>query len=301
MAITSASNLEIGFSKWKTQQLCERNGVPAPLTFTPNSLDDLSRLANDLVYPVVIKPRIGNSAKGVIIVYDAEHFLQSYKSLLDQYGFVDDHWPIVQEYLGKDLHGVCMIYENGELRASFCEQYLRCKQEDMFGTSTYRISTYVREHIVTCKRLADSLGWHGVLHFDILVDPNTGVGKIIEMNPRFWGALNLAIVSGVDFPYMLYQLALTGEIDSVASAYRTNVTSRWVVGDLIALVDALAGNGNVQSKLRRIRDIIMTPVFASTDDFRLSDPATFLFEMADYASRYLGSGSRNPVTEGMIR
>ena len=185
MAITSASNLEIGFSKWKTQQLCERNGVPAPLTFTPNSLDDLSRLANDLVYPVVIKPRIGNSAKGVIIVYDAEHFLQSYKSLLDQYGFVDDHWPIVQEYLGKDLHGVCMIYENGELRASFCEQYLRCKQEDMFGTSTYRISTYVREHIVTCKRLADSLGWHGVLHFDILVDPNTGVGKIIEMNPRF--------------------------------------------------------------------------------------------------------------------
>ncbi len=32
--------------------------------------------------------------------------------------------------------------------------------------------------------------------------------KLIDVNGRFWGSLQLAILSGVDFPYYLYQLAV---------------------------------------------------------------------------------------------
>lgn len=301
MALTTAEKLEVCLNKWETIQWCERIDVPVPATFIPESLDDLAARARGMSFPTVIKTQVGNSAKGVVVVQDRDHLLASYRYLLSRFEITDDHWPMVQEYLGEDLHGVCMIYAHGDLRASFCEQYIRCKEEGMFGTSTYRISTYTPQHIESCKRVADSLGWHGVIMFDLLVDPRTGIGKIIEINPRFWGALNLAVASGVDFPYMLYELALVGAIRNPPQSYQLGVTSRWVVGDMIALTNALMGKSSLQAKLRRIAAIVTTPITGPSDDVRLTDPAPFLLETVDYAYRYFSSGSRNPVVQGMVR
>jgi biotin carboxylase len=301
MALTSADNLSLCLDKWETVERCRQVGAPAPASFIPASLDDLCDRAARLAYPVVIKTRAGNSGKGVGIVHGADELPRRYAELLEQYEIGGDRWPIVQEYLGEDLHGVCMIYEHGTLRASFCEQYTRCKEEGMFGTSTYRVATRKPRHVESCKRVADSLQWHGVIHFDLLVDPKTGEGKIIEINPRFWGALNLAVASGVDFPFLLYELALTGAISDPPQSYRENVTSRWIVGDMIAFANALLGKSNMRAKLRRMAEIAATPLGGSSDDFRPTDPAPFLFEAIDYASRYLSSGSRNPVVKGMVR
>jgi predicted ATP-grasp superfamily ATP-dependent carboligase len=38
-----------------------------------------------------------------------------------------------------------------------------------------------------------------------MIDPRDGTPKLLEVNPRFWGSVQLAIQSGVDFPYMLYE------------------------------------------------------------------------------------------------
>jgi predicted ATP-grasp superfamily ATP-dependent carboligase len=46
-------------------------------------------------------------------------------------------------------------------------------------------------------------------------DQRDGRFKLMEINPRFWGSLNLAIQSGVDFPYLFYDMALTGDCDVV--------------------------------------------------------------------------------------
>ncbi len=36
------------------------------------------------------------------------------------------------------------------------------------------------------------------------LDPRDNTPKLMEINPRFWGSLALAIESGVNFPYLLY-------------------------------------------------------------------------------------------------
>ena len=51
--------------------------------------------------------------------------------------------------------------------------------------------------------------------------------KIMEINPRFWGSLDLAIASGVDFPYLLYKMAAEGDIKPIFS-YRRGVRYAWI-------------------------------------------------------------------------
>ncbi len=55
--------------------------------------------------------------------------------------------------------------------------------------------------------LLKSLNWIGVAMAEFKVDPRDGIPKLMEVNPRFWGSLHLAIVSGVDFPYLILKMA----------------------------------------------------------------------------------------------
>jgi predicted ATP-grasp superfamily ATP-dependent carboligase len=49
----------------------------------------------------------------------------------------------------------------------------------------------------------------GVAMVEFKLDRRKGnAAKLIDVNGRFWGSLQLAILSGVDFPYYLYQLAV---------------------------------------------------------------------------------------------
>jgi hypothetical protein len=56
----------------------------------------------------------------------------------------------------------------------------------------------------------------------------------MEVNTRFWGSLQLAVDAGVDFPWMLYQLASDTKPAPVEN-YRTGVRLRWLLGDLDSL------------------------------------------------------------------
>jgi hypothetical protein len=53
----------------------------------------------------------------------------------------------------------------------------------------------------------------------------------MEVNARFWGSLQLAISSGVDFPYMLFRLANGMNIEKPVG-YTIGLKSRWELGDL---------------------------------------------------------------------
>jgi len=58
----------------------------------------------------------------------------------------------------------------------------------------------------------------------------------MEVNSRFWDSLYLGIVSGIDFPYLLYQMAMNGDIHPVLN-YRTGIKARWLLpGDIMNLI-----------------------------------------------------------------
>ena len=58
-----------------------------------------------------------------------------------------------------------------------------------------------------------------------------GTPYLIEINGRFWGSLQLSIEAGIDFPFLLYKLALGNKLECELS-YKEGVKSRWLLGDL---------------------------------------------------------------------
>ncbi len=62
-------------------------------------------------------------------------------------------------------------------------------------------------------------------------DRRSGDNDLMEVNPRFWGSLQLAVDSGVDFPWYLVQVALGLPVTPVTS-WRVGARLRWFLGDI---------------------------------------------------------------------
>ena len=91
-----------------------------------------------------------------------------------------------------------------------------------------------KDHAV---RLLQDLGLTGVAMVEFKMDARDGRPKLLEVNPRFWGSLALAIDSGVNFPYLITLMALGYDFEPVTD-YRVGHRCRWLLpGDILHFWD----------------------------------------------------------------
>jgi len=92
--------------------------------------------------------------------------------------------------------------------------------------------------------------WSGVGMVEFRIDERDGSLKLMEVNPRFWGSLQLSILSGVDFPYMLYRLFMDGDVEPILD-YKEEVYCRWLLpGDILWFLNAPNKLKNLNKFLR---------------------------------------------------
>lgn len=294
--IPGMDDYKLSEDKFAFLQLAKEAGCPVPQTFEISSLANVDDAAEAFDGPVIVKARTGNSAKGVRLVRKKEQLHETFTDLIDTYNLPQDRWPIVQEFLPGEAAGVCLLYINGKCVASFAEKYLRCKEPGRFGTSTMRVSFDNQQLISHAVAVMDKLQWHGVAHLDFIADKD-GTFKLIEINPRLWGALSLAVYAGVDFPYLWYLAATDGEIPVLNNTQNGQIKCRWVIGDCLAFFEHTK-----RAEFLEALKILTPQKNCYHDDFSLTDPLPFVFEILDYLAKFVKAGfSTNPVTENMIR
>jgi hypothetical protein len=81
---------------------------------------------------------------------------------------------------------------------------------------------------------------------------DAGRYTLMEINPKFWGSLDLAIAAGVDFPWLAVQLA-RGEPIPAVFEYPVGVRFQWVFDDLLHLAARPQSAGAVLGDLLRRR------------------------------------------------
>jgi predicted ATP-grasp superfamily ATP-dependent carboligase len=166
---------------------------------------------------------------------------------------------------GGDAIGVSLFMdENGKTLASFTHRRLR-EYPVSGGPSTLRESYHHEEAEAYAEKLLKALKFHGIAMVEFKVDPRDNVPKLMEINPRFWGSLPLAIRAGVDFPYILFCWAMKRAFDMPVQ--KENVRLRNLLpGDLLYF---LAKKGKVE---RGFFDFTKT----SDELFTLDDPGPVL-------------------------
>lgn len=214
-------------------QYARERGFGIPTTFVVNDIEQLEKIARKIPYPALIKPRNSSGSRGIVYVKEKEELRTLYLKVHKQYPF-----PIIQEYIpdGGEVYGVGLLLNfKSETRASFVYKRLRSHPVSG-GPSTLRESVKREDVREIAESLMKSLQWTGIAHVEFKIDPRDGKPKLLEVNPRFWGSLQLAIESGIDFPFLLYKMAMEGDIEPVMD-YNVGVKCRWLIpGDLLHFI-----------------------------------------------------------------
>ena len=217
-----------GRDKAQTLKIAMENNIPCPKTYFIDGNSDLKEVTNKLKFPTVIKPHRSSGSRGIKYVQSTKELAQAYGDVQNQYGEA-----MIQEFIPQGgAYGVSMLFNHGEPRAIFTHKRLR-EYPNSGGPSTLRVSVRFPEIEEYATILLKALNWHGVAMVEFRVDQRDGKPKLMEINPRFWGSLQLAIYSGVDFPYLLYKMAIDGDVEPIFE-YKTGMKVRWLLlGDIL--------------------------------------------------------------------
>ncbi len=283
----SLKTLHLAADKSKITRLAEKLNVPAPATVeAKSSEDDFQGLA----YPIVIKPRRSRVmhegslvALGVSYADDEDELRTALRTL------PPGAFPVLlQEKISGDGVGYFALAKNGKILAEFYHRRLR-ELPPTGGVSVLRESIEPDETMQRAGRaLLGKLDWTGPAMVEFKRDAG-GAAKIMEINGRFWGSLQLAIDAGVDFPSLLVKAAFDEEFEAPTPRY--GVRCRYFLGDIESLaVSMIKGGRHLPPQAPSRRAVLKAFVQGrgKPEVFSKNDITPFLLDFGKFIRKFLG-------------
>jgi len=188
--IAKFKDFYIAINKVETYKFCEKYKILHPKTYY--SLADIE-------YPAIVKST--GELKGKIPV---EYIDDKYELVRGKYSELQREDLIVQEHIVGEPYGFFCLYQNGTLKKAICQRRIR-EYPPTGGHATSAETIYDPKLIELGKNVFDKLNWHGVGMVEYKKDVK-GNYWLIEINPKFWTALELHILAGMHFPKYLLEM-----------------------------------------------------------------------------------------------
>jgi len=255
---------------------CLDRGLETPFLYDYDNLASLRSL--DIRFPVVVKPRrTAGMQGGLYCAADRIELLHAVEAIESQEssdtGMDDFSHPVIQEYIPGPTYDALLLYCRGQIRAEAVTW--REHTYPVNGGYTVVGRTVCEPQILAYGRaVMDAIGWHGVCDVEMKRDTRDGRIKLIEVNPRFWGALRLAVSAGMNFPLKAAEVAATGDT-VLQTEYREDRVLHLVLPR--AVMAACQNRGQRMQHLLRLRALLQPNVVS---DIRLRDPLPTLWSVA---------------------
>jgi len=223
--VADFEKVKIALSKKETYKLAQKVGVPYPKTFYPKFFEEIEKLSNFLEYPIVVKGLEEAGKNVVTYVRSRRELIIKYKKVCEENRLDENNLPMLQEYIRGGGYGFFALYQQGKCKRIFMHKRIR-EYPPSGGYSTCAESFYDPRLKEYGMRLLDALKWHGVAMVEFKKDERNGKYRLMEINPKFWGSLDLALAAGVNFPYYLCEMAMGKELD-YSEEYNRNIRFHW--------------------------------------------------------------------------
>jgi predicted ATP-grasp superfamily ATP-dependent carboligase len=276
--------LKIAQDREKLLKLAADLGMPIPRCCTIQRVE-----RGELDGPWVIKPGYSMIEDGKKAIVGHVKYASKIKDLkmVVKMMKIQGLNPIIQEFIPGEGYGFFALYNKGKIKASFQHHRLR-EASYMGGGSSLRESIKIPELQKEGLKIPQKLNWQGPIMVEFRKDQRDGRFKLMEVNPRFWGSLNLAIQSGVDFPHLFFQLAMNGNCESVFD-YKVGVKCKnfeWEVSHLASFLkkSALLPATFKTNFLKSLFSILSSEFIFKDDYLSTSDLRPFAYELVHLAT-----------------
>lgn len=194
--IAPLESFKIAVNKTETYKFCEEHGIPHPKTY--------HQLA-DVKFPAIVKGVGEVSGKfPVKYIKDSEELSHELELLRQTHPHLELKDLVIQDQIIGEPFGFFCLYQNGEIKRAICQR--RIREYPYTGGHATSAETIVDDKLMEMgKNVFDLLNWHGVgmVEYKRAQD---GSYQLIEINPKFWTALELHILAGMHFPEYLLQM-----------------------------------------------------------------------------------------------
>lgn len=228
LILPSYDIFERGRDKIHTLKAAENAGCPIPKTWYPQN-HSIKEIADQVDFPVLIKPAISAGSRGIVLCQDKEELLQRYPQVLQAYDrcFIQDYVP--QD--GMQYKVDVVVSSDGKVLAGVV--YAKLRYYPPGGGSSVLNRTEHRSDILECAiKVIKELNWVGFCDFDFITDSRDQVVKLMEINPRFPESYRATLAGGVDMTRIIYELAV-GNDPPPQLEYRSGRYLRFLFGDLM--------------------------------------------------------------------
>jgi predicted ATP-grasp superfamily ATP-dependent carboligase len=285
LAFSDYSTLNTVINKTQLMRHAIENNIPCPKTVFIEHPDDIKNLRDIPEFPIVLKPNVGSGGKGITFVNSIQDFNKI------GFNFFKQNGPFVlQEKIPFNLKYTVGVICNSdsEIRRACVIKEIRNYPIET-GPACYAETVIFPELLNICIKLMNSLNYFGVADIDFLVDSRTGKPSLMEINPRFWGSLQVAINAGVDFPSLLFDLMKNGDIEK-SFTYKPGIRCRHLIfNDTRRLLSILKGPYESLYKVKSVADFLTFHPDDGYYIFSLDDLEPFRYALRTYLRKKINN------------
>lgn len=208
-------------------------GMPPPPSVVCATPDEAAEAADELGYPVALKPRQsilrepgGTRQQGVVLATTRREVEAAVAKL---------SLPLIAQRYEIDVERLSCagVLAGGELLGLAVARFERTWPPDA-GAASFAETVQPREDLVTATvDLLKALGWEGVFELEALAFAD-GRLAAMDLNPRLFGWLALAVSAGADLPAIWCDLLL--ERKHPPAVARPGVSYRWEDAEVFNLL-----------------------------------------------------------------
>jgi len=270
--------------KPKLADLARAAGLEVPSTLLEATARELANASSPPV-PCAIKPAYSGNRNtlGGTRLFDSAEELRAVMGALPN----PEEPMLVQERTGGPLTSLAVVLDrSGGLVARF-QQSSTETWPAAAGASAWAVSVEPDDELASAvARMLAAAGYWGMAQVQFLRGARGPV--VIDVNPRFFGSLPLALTAGVNLPAAWHQVVHDRPV-AAQQPYRVGVTYRWVQADVSAAL------GGMPKRLLRRAPRPRAGAFWASDD-PVAGALMAVDTAAEFVKRRLPAAKRGAPT-----
>jgi predicted ATP-grasp superfamily ATP-dependent carboligase len=232
--LPTAESFNIAINKDLTSKLNVLSGVNYPEINQVYSLSDVLNLKYR--FDIVLKSRNETKSKFDPIYIQQNAPIQREQIELIESLFYNNIEVIAQQRVFGVGRGFFCIAKDGIVYTYYMHERIR-EYPVSGGSSTAAKSIYCKKLLSISNHIVSYLKWTGPLMIEFKYNVDLDEYYLIELNPKFWGSLDLSYAIGLNFGRVLIDLFNNKKIDQKNSKYLLGVSFYWILdGDIINIV-----------------------------------------------------------------